>query len=747
MALIPFGNFDASAVGFFPDPEIADQFLADNGLTRAEYPNPEGDILFNVDELAFAFVKPGQLGYLIALHEIGHTLGLKHPHDDGANLRPTFTDLGIEEFDSNSWTVMSFNTITNFFDAGQAATPMPFDILAIQEIYGPNLSFHAGNDTYLLKQDFIVKTVWDAGGVDTFSAAGLPEGATINLNEGSFSSHGLLSSTAIAFNVTIENAIGSSFADTLIGNGGSNLLDGKAGADAMSGGAGDDIYVVDVSGDTVSEAGGGGTDTVRSAVTFALGVGLENLLLTGSAAIAGTGNGLDNQLTGNAGANLLTGLDGSDVLDGGAGADQMLGGVGDDSYTVDNAGDVVTEEAGEGADTVQSRVSYVLGANLETLLLLGAAVAGTGNELDNTVTGNAAANVLDGGGGADALAGALGNDTYKVDAAGDTVSEGAAAGTDTVQSAVSFVLPEHVEKLVLTGGADIDGTGNALNNTITGNAGANRLDGGAGIDVMSGGLGNDSYVVDAVGDKVTESLATGGADTVESGVSFILGANLENLTLTGAGNINGTGNTLNNALTGNSGNNLLDGKLGADALSGGAGDDTYVVDVIGDTVSEAGGGGTDTVRSIISWDLGIDLENLTLLGSAAVNGTGNAIGNVLTGNAAANILSGLGGADQLLGGGGIDRLDGGTGADQLSGGAGNDLFVLGVGEVSGDSILDFLGNGASLGDSLLFQGFGEAASLTNSGDQWTVHYDGGANDETFQIVGVTSLSNGDYLFA
>ncbi|MCI0431070.1 MAG: M10 family metallopeptidase C-terminal domain-containing protein, partial [Rhodospirillales bacterium] len=246
MALIPFGNFDASAVGFFPDPEIADQFLADNGLTRAEYPNPEGDILFNVDELAFAFVKPGQLGYLIALHEIGHTLGLKHPHDDGANLRPTFTDLGIEEFDSNSWTVMSFNTITNFFDAGQAATPMPFDILAIQEIYGPNLSFHAGNDTYLLKQDFIVKTVWDAGGVDTFSAAGLPEGATINLNEGSFSSHGLLSSTAIAFNVTIENAIGSSFADTLIGNGGSNLLDGKAGADAMSGGAGDDIYVVDV---------------------------------------------------------------------------------------------------------------------------------------------------------------------------------------------------------------------------------------------------------------------------------------------------------------------------------------------------------------------------------------------------------------------------------------------------------------------------------------------------------------------
>ncbi|HXV25226.1 MAG TPA: M10 family metallopeptidase C-terminal domain-containing protein, partial [Alphaproteobacteria bacterium] len=263
MALIPYGNFDASAAGIFPDPEVADQFLADIGFTRAEYPKPEGDIFFNVAELAFAFVKPGQAGYFIALHEIGHTLGLKHPHDDGGNLRPTFTDLGIEGNDNNYWTVMSYNTITNFYDAGQAATPMPFDILAIQEIYGPNLSYRTGNDTYILKQDFIVKTVWDAGGIDTFSAAGLPEGATIDLNEGSFSSHGLLSSTAIAFNVTIENAIGSSFADTLTGNAGANLLDGKAGGDAMSGGAGDDIYVVDNPGDTVSEAGGAGTDTVR----------------------------------------------------------------------------------------------------------------------------------------------------------------------------------------------------------------------------------------------------------------------------------------------------------------------------------------------------------------------------------------------------------------------------------------------------------------------------------------------------
>jgi len=216
MALIPYGDFGASAAGLFPDPAFSDQFLADNGLTRSEYPNPEGDIFFNVYDDAFNYLKPGQLGYLIAVHEIGHTLGLKHPHDDGGNGRPTFDELGIGSDDNNFHTVMSYETASNYIDAGQAATPMPYDILAIQDIYGPNLTFHTGNDTYVLKQDYIVKTVWDAGGTDTFSAAGLAQGATINLNEGALSSHGFVSSTAIAFHTSIENAIGSSFNDTLI---------------------------------------------------------------------------------------------------------------------------------------------------------------------------------------------------------------------------------------------------------------------------------------------------------------------------------------------------------------------------------------------------------------------------------------------------------------------------------------------------------------------------------------------------
>jgi 2',3'-cyclic-nucleotide 2'-phosphodiesterase (5'-nucleotidase family)/Ca2+-binding RTX toxin-like protein len=199
--------------------------------------------------------------------------------------------------------------------------------------------------------------------------------------------------------------------DSLLGGNGNDSLDGGTGADIMVGGLGNDKYTVDDAGDAVIEAVNGGTDTVNSSISYALGSNVENLTLTGDAAIDGTGNALDNVITGNAQANVLSGGAGADRLNGGAGADTMIGGAGDDTYVIDDAGDTVVEAFNEGTDSVQSSISTTLAANVEKLTLTGdAAIDGTGNGLDNAITGNAQVNVLDGGAGLDVLKGNAGAD-------------------------------------------------------------------------------------------------------------------------------------------------------------------------------------------------------------------------------------------------------------------------------------------------------------------------------------------------
>ena len=186
----------------------------------------------------------------------------------------------------------------------------------------------------------------------------------------------------------------------------------------MFGGLGNDTYVIDNVGDVVDETGGDGIDTIQTSIAFSLAAfgAIENLTLTGSAAIAGTGNDLNNVLTGNAGANILTGLGGNDTLNGGAGADTLIGGTGDDTYVVDNVGDIVDETDGDGTDTIQSSITFSLSdavhakGAIENLTLTGtAAINGTGNALANIITGNAGNNILAGLGGADTLVGGAGH--------------------------------------------------------------------------------------------------------------------------------------------------------------------------------------------------------------------------------------------------------------------------------------------------------------------------------------------------
>lgn len=502
------------------------------------------------------------------------------------------------------------------------------------------------------------------GGVDTISYATAPGPVRIGLGLSSIQS---TISSGQDYLLNFENVIGSAFNDTLNGNSAANVIDGGSGADIMSGAAGDDTYIVDNVGDVVTGEAGG-VDTVRSSVSFTLPSGFENLVLTGSDPIDGTGNSVANRLTGNAGNNVLYGLAGNDTLDGAAGADQLFGGAGNDLYIVDNAGDVVTELSGEGTDTVESSVTYTLGLNVEKLTLTGnQAINGTGNALGNTLTGNSAANelhglagndTLDGGGGADQLFGGVGNDTYIVDNAGDVVTELSGQGTDTVKSSISYTLGSNVENLTLTGSAALQGTGNSGTNTITGNSGANvlyglggndTLDGGSGADQLFGGIGNDTYVVDNVGDVVNE-LAGEGTDTVKSSIGYTLGDNVEKLTLTGSAALSGTGNSLANTLTGNTGANVLDGGAGNDILAGGKGLDTLIGNLGADTfdfnalTDSAVGAGRDVIADFNrSQGDRIDLSTLdansalsgnqafSFIGSAAFSGVAGQLRSVVGG--------------------------------------------------------------------------------------------------------------------
>lgn len=478
----------------------------------------------------------------------------------------------------------------------------------------------------------------------------------------------------------IENLIGSAQPDFLEGDSSDNRLEGGAGDDTLSGGAGGaDVLIGGSGNDTATYY----TSALAVIVSLLTGTG-DSDTLTGIEHLTGSGssdtlsgddtgntlNGIDGNdlLRGEFGNDILMGEQGNDTLDGGPGADYMVGGFQDDTYRVDNTIDLVDETGGNGIDKVEAEISFNLTnpvqvrGTLENLVLIGTGdIDGTGNTLSNLIVGNGGANALKGGGGADTLRGGGGDDTYFVDDLDDVVNETDGSGFDTVATVSSFSLASAqvvgaVESLVLGENANIDGTGNAIANRIIGNVGRNVLnglgggdtifglagndtvDGGAGADMMRGGGGDDTYRVDRTGDKAIEA-AGGGADRVLSSASFKLGGSVENLSLTGSANRNGTGNALANTIAGNTGANILNGAAGNDVVKGGAGNDRVL-----------GGAGNDR----------------------------------LFGGPGADVLLGGRGQDDLIGGAGADRFDFNA-ALETPRGAGRDI-IQGFSRGQGDRI-------------------------------------------------------------
>ena len=545
-----------------------------------------------------------------------------------------------------------------------------------------------------------------------------------------------------------ENIVGSSFNDTLVGDLNANTISGGSGDDTIDGGLGADILVGGQGTNTLSYGlavslnANGNNNGAGSAYTAGVNVNLANLTaislgLDGTDNIQQgnfinvTGTGFADILTGDSRNNVLVGGGGNDTLDGGLGADTLNGGAGNDIYVIDNSQDVIIDSAGIDTVNITGTNSYSLNTPANTGAGSVENLTYIGNQ-SFTGEGNSIANVLTGGSSNDILYGLAGNDT---------------------------------------------------------------LNGGSGNDTLYGGLGNDTYVVDA-GDTVIE-VAGEGTDTINTAAaSFNLatnGVNVENLTYTGTGSFNGSGDINTNTIRGGALADRLDaGTAGADTLIGLGGNDTYVVDHLGVTITEAIGAGADTVEtSLTSYTLGANLDNLTYTGIQAFSGVGNTLTNSITGGSSNDTLNGGGGADTLIGlggndtyivnninvnvneaaSGGIDTIStslasftlaagttseienltytgtvaftgsgnelnntitGGIGNDTINGGAGNDTLIGGLGNDTIDGGLDVDTMTGGAGD--------DTYTLDNLGDTVTEILNEG--NDTVQTSGLASYSLG-----
>ncbi|MEH7830458.1 M10 family metallopeptidase [Gemmobacter denitrificans] len=444
--------------------------------------------------------------FTLTLHEIGHAMGLDHPHE-GRILDPAL--------DSMDYTVMSYNW--NWSGSGSPDMLRSLDIDALRHLYGPETAV-PGDWSWSWNEAEDRFSLTGGGQADVLLAIDAPS--------------------------MVQGGLGN---DRLYGRDHGDTLDGGAGADTLIGGQGHDSYLVDSYADQVTEIWNGGIDTIRTSLSSYSIFGqtlIENLTGTRATGHVLTGNGLanvitghmgDDRLVGGAGNDTLQGSAGKDTLDGGSGSNSLAGGSGDDTYVVSSFADVLTEAAGAGIDTVQTALgaySIFTKANIENITsTTSASVTLTGNSLNNGLTGNSGNDTLvassgndtlrgmggndrlDGGAGQDVMIGGQGNDTYLVDSFSDVVTEQAGGGTDTIVTstvAYSIFARTHIENLTGTHGQGTTLTGNSAANRITAGQGHDSLLGGAGHDTLDGGANSDTLNGGSGADVFQFSAAIGG---------------------------------------------------------------------------------------------------------------------------------------------------------------------------------------------------------------------------------------------
>ncbi len=638
-----------------------------------------------------ANVALGGLAFATFVHEIGHGLGLLHPHNDGDEPPgdPTFPGvddpfaLGSNNLNQGVFTAMTYNSgygdlgLPPSYEYGWEMGPMAFDIAAVQLLYGPNMTTNTGSTNYVLPSVNAAgtgwKAIWDAGGSDTISAGPSGLDSIIDLREatllnapggGGYVSRntGVLGGLTIAKGAVIENASGGSGDDWIHGNGANNVLNGGLGFDTVDFSGVTANLVINLAtgtatgdgNDTLTSfenaTGGSGNDVLTAIAGVSVAVGALDVFkrATDDLSARETALNLDTRfLASTTNPAIQTAPGGRNAI-----TVHAQSGVGNDFYTFTaSSGTIINID-------IDNSFGIDFGSGLDTVVTLYDA---SGNQLATNDDGASldvgSANSYD-----SFLTYSAFSSSQRYYLKVESFDFSVLPAGSSYDLHVSLASPFSSSDTFLAG-STLDGGGG--DDTLNGNAGRDVLIGGTGADWMTGGGGDDRYFVDSQGDVLIES-ADGGDDSVTASTGFYLYAQVEDLYLDAeAGNAFGVGTDGINHIFGNTGDNLLIGGGAFDLLSGGGGNDA------------------------------------------------------LFGQDDRDMLQGGVGIDYLVGGAGDDDLDGGEGSDAIYGEDGNDNMVGGL-SFSTDILVGGEGNDFLNADS-------------NQSDPDYDLIDGGAGDDTYWV--------------